>query len=180
VALGASAPTSGASLLYVRKPSSGDIQICVEAATRDGSYVAANTYELEGPIGASIIIPIQTRFPDTFRTGTFATFAISARVGACPSYHGTMLPVAWGDVGNSHAQTTFAVQSGRQQAHLIIGEGASAIRTECAALNQPRSTAFDALCSVASSALENRAVRVQLERCSFGECTRAPPGTVQF
>jgi hypothetical protein len=169
--------------LYVRRPAVEQSQICIEAATIDGSYVASNTYLMPAAApGMYVQIPIDTSrplgtsHPDLFRSATVQTVAIMARTGACAEQRSDLIPIAWGEppAPGANLKVILAVQSGRTSSFILIGEGSGDARS-CDPILQGRRTAFDALCSLELPSGKSGALRLRLRRCAFDDCTNAPP-----
>lgn len=172
---------SNAEKLFLYRSTSGSDLVCVEITTRDGRYIASNTYRLPKsstgvfvPIPVESQYPIGTKHPEYYRLAALDNFAVLAQVGACTNARGNVVPVAWGKSPTTITHLTVTVQSARTQAYLNVGEGANIQRVLCSPINKERATAFDTLCDIVLPAGAKSPIRLQLERCDFGECTRAP------
>lgn len=167
---------SDARSIYVRKPVQQAVMVCLTVTTIDGRYIASNSFELpDAPAGTSVRIAVNTRFPEYFANPYIEKLATAARMGACPSNRGDLLMVSWGaPAAGGAVKVGVPVQSGGQQAFLIVGEGANAKRIPCPWLKQGKMTSFDSVCEVDLALLSPGGVRARLERCNYGECTSAP------
>jgi len=168
--------STSADKIFVRRPATKNGRVCLEIASRDGRYVASNTYEMpEASPGAFVLAPIGTQHPEIFRGASPRNLAILARMGTCPSPDGDIVLVAWGrapELG-SPIRVTVAVQGARSKANLVVGQGATSI-LPCERIREERGTAFDALCTLTLPKGALRPLTLQLQRCAFDECTLAP------
>jgi hypothetical protein len=186
IAVGATAPADGAAKIFVRRPGGADSLICVEAVSLDGSYLASNTYVLPAAnAGTYVEIPVDSAAPagtklrELYKMASFQTMAIVAHTGACGDGSTELLPTAWGHPPPSGTglQLTFAVQSGRSTAYLLLGDNGK--KLPCIALTDGRRTEFDAICKVPVSESDKNPISLRLQRCAFDDCTLSPAVRVQ-
>lgn len=178
----------GADPLFVREPKGGVAQICLEISSVDGSYVAANTYQMPAaPPGTYVRIPIDAPEPrgtghqERFRSARAESFAIVARTNPCGQPGTDLLPVAWGSIPSTQAALTLsiAVQSGRTDPSLIIDNDSQHAQS-CEPLTAGRLTEFDALCTITLPPTATTSLQLQLQRCAFSDCSKAPPVRVRL
>lgn len=167
--------------LYVRRPSDATSLVCVEISSRDGGYVASNTYILPAsPPGSYVEIPVTSPSPlgtshvDLFQAASPQTLAVLARVDSCSARSDRILPLAWGTPPDSGAlRLIVSVQSGRTSASLIVNQSPSG-QQACAPVMEGRRTAFDAVCGLELPLSERRPVSLQVRRCAFDDCVNSP------
>jgi len=177
VALGERRPR-GAQPLFVRSPSGRAEAVCVEMITRTAHYEASGTFDLPQttPGGYVRLSLSESRHPEILRAAVLEDFAVLARLGRCDQRKGALVPVAWGAPPPAGAEIKLAVtvQAANDQPFVWVTAGGPAKRSTCTRIQARRHTAFDAYCELRLPADVASPIRLQLERCAFDECTRAP------
>ena len=174
-------PTVNATRLYVRRPADATSLVCIEISSRDGGYVASNTYILPAsPPGSYVEIPVASPSPlgtshiDLFKAASPQVLGVLARVDSCSARSDKLLPLAWGTPPDSGAlRLIISVQSGRTSASLIVNESPPG-QHACAPVTEGRRTAFDALCGLELTPSERRPVSLRVRRCAFDDCANSP------
>jgi hypothetical protein len=165
--------------IFVRHSSGRAASVCVEMVTRDGRYVASGTFEL--PVtapGEYVLIPIaeRTRYTSILRAAVLQDFAVRARVGRCDQAGGALIPTAWSapppPAGGMRLAVT--VQGANSRTFLRVPPALQTTPVSCTRIYESRHTAFDSYCVLSVPTGVTSPFKVQVERCTYGECTRSP------
>jgi len=175
VVIGEGAAATGAESIFVRTPAKwAGGHVCVEVASRDGIYVAANTFDVPAaPAGSFVKLAFSSQHADLYSAATPDTFAARAAIGDCGDTDNRLLPLAWSSAAGAAAgsRLVMSVQSGQTKASVVVSPDDRHERCRRLQGPGPSLTAFDSVCEMP---LPSSDVKVFVERCSFGSCTRAP------
>jgi len=189
------APVSGRSLLglFVGGPSwsatpdisvqskaaAAEERVCLTIVSRDGRYYARNEYNLPSRSSAEPVqLPVETRHPEIFAKAPDDGIAILVENGACdvrqPVYR--IARIAPGRISRT---VTALVNTGRAEATLIVGDPGAETRHACSPISEGKRTTFDTTCALTlPPEILGKALPLQLELCSFGECRRSRLGVM--
>ena len=155
--------------------------VCVQVARRDGAYVASNSFELPNITAGTLIrIPIDTAYPEFYRTATEKNFGTIARSGKCPAENGDLLILTWGNLPANDKKNELAlmVQSADREVYVSVGEDPQSIRSKCEPIQEGLSIVFDTICKIPAPSWNHVRTQVRIERCAYSQCLKVPPSWV--
>ena len=142
---------------------SGEQQLCLKAASRDGIYTSRNVYAVPDGAAGNVRLPYRSKLADVVRDYGEHEIALSATTGDCDS--GTSDYYLLGSSADGEADTAVMYLNSFGATDVFV-EVADSIEP-CEYISEGRRTTFDFICPLAVSAGDG-AVPVTIIRERFG------------
>ena len=142
---------------------SGERQLCLKAASRDGIYTSRNVYAVPDGAAGNVRLPYRSKLADVVEDYGEHEIALTATTGDCDSGASDYYLLGSAAAGDTDSAVMYLNSFGATDVFVEIGDS---IET-CDYISEGRRTTFDFICPLAVSAGDG-AVAVTIIRERFG------------